>query len=108
MSFNVGPLDDNHQYLCEISDSDDVLYPEDLVPRTGFTYQGTQVFLEFDFATNTNDQERRRFESSRYISVDVTGNIFQGIKLLAMQVQSFHLNVLFTCFIRVLVAMVLV
>ena len=45
LSFNVGPLDDNHQYLCEISDSDEALHPRDLVPRRGFTYQGTQVFL---------------------------------------------------------------
>ena len=43
LSFNVGPLDDNHRYLCEVSDSDDVLHPEGLVPRLGFTYQGTQV-----------------------------------------------------------------
>ena len=49
LSFNVGPLDENHQYLCEISDSDEVLHPGDLVQRSGFTYQGTQVFLEFDF-----------------------------------------------------------
>ena len=46
LSFNVGPLD-NHQYLCEISDSDDVLYPGHLVQRMGFTYKGTQVCLEF-------------------------------------------------------------
>ena len=49
MSFIVGPLDDNHQYLCEISNSDEVLHPEDLLPRMGFTYRGTQVLLEFDF-----------------------------------------------------------
>lgn len=57
MSFNVGPLDDKYQYLCEISDSDGVLYPEDLVSRTGFTYQGTQVFLEFDFATKGSSDQ---------------------------------------------------
>jgi len=48
LSFNVGALED-HQYLCEISDSDEVLNPEDLVPRVGFTYRGTEVFSEFDF-----------------------------------------------------------
>ena len=47
LSFNVGPLGD-HQYLCEISDSDEVLNPEDLVQRMEFTYQGTEVFLELD------------------------------------------------------------
>ena len=51
MSYNVGPLDENHQYLCEISDSDEVLHPGDLVRRRGFTYQGTKVFLEFDFVS---------------------------------------------------------
>ena len=49
LSYNVGPLDENHQYLCEINDSDEVLHPGDLVRRSGFAYQGTQVFLEFDF-----------------------------------------------------------
>lgn len=49
LSFNVGPLENNNQYLCEISDSDDVLHPGDLAQRVGFIYQGTQVFLEFYF-----------------------------------------------------------
>lgn len=48
LSFNVGPLEDSDQYLCEISDSNGALSPGNLVPRKGFTYQGTKVFLEFD------------------------------------------------------------
>lgn len=44
LSFNVGPVVNNDQYLCEISDSDGVLHPGDLVQRLGFAYQGTQVF----------------------------------------------------------------
>ena len=44
LSFNVGPLENNDHFLCQISDSDEVLHPGDLVQRLGFTHQGTQVF----------------------------------------------------------------
>ena len=43
-SFNIGPSI-NDQVLCQLSDSDHVRNPEDLKPRDGFTYTGTEVRL---------------------------------------------------------------
>nr|XP_058946188.1 venom prothrombin activator pseutarin-C non-catalytic subunit-like [Pocillopora verrucosa] len=40
-SFNIGPSI-NDQVLCQLSDSDHVRHPEDLKPRDGFTYTGTE------------------------------------------------------------------
>ena len=42
VSINVGPLI-NDKVICELSDSDHSLNPEDLKQRTGFTYIGTEV-----------------------------------------------------------------
>lgn len=46
MSYNFGPelVDDTRQ--CELSNSDDMLHPEDLVDRYGFTYQPTEVRIK--------------------------------------------------------------
>ena len=41
-SFNIGPPI-NDQVVCQLSDSDHVRHPEDLKPRDGFTYTGTEV-----------------------------------------------------------------
>lgn len=43
MSYNLGPklVDDTHK--CELSNSDHVLHPEDLVGRDGFVYQPFEV-----------------------------------------------------------------
>ena len=42
LSINVGqPIND--RIVCELSDSDDTLHPEDLKPRATFTYTGTEV-----------------------------------------------------------------
>ena len=42
MSLNVGP-GKSGAYLCELSDSDHDLHPEDLKPRDGFIYKPTKV-----------------------------------------------------------------
>ena len=42
VSINIGPPI-NDRVICELSDSDDILHPEDLKPRTGFTYTGIEV-----------------------------------------------------------------
>ena len=42
MSTNTGILD-NGKFLCELSDSDHKLHPEDLKFREGFTYTATEV-----------------------------------------------------------------
>ena len=44
MSTNFGIMDTG-QYLCELSDSDHELHPEDLKIREGFTYTATEVRL---------------------------------------------------------------
>ncbi|XP_078351789.1 putative skeletal organic matrix protein 5 [Oculina patagonica] len=40
-SINIGPPI-NDKVVCELSDSDHSLHPEDLKPRAGFTYTGTE------------------------------------------------------------------
>lgn len=42
MSINLG-LDEGGRYLCELSNSDHELHPEDLQRRHGFTYGPTKV-----------------------------------------------------------------
>ena len=42
MSINFGP-GDSGAYLCELSDSDHELHPEDLKKRDGFIYRPTKV-----------------------------------------------------------------
>ena len=42
LSINMGPPIKEH-VLCQLSDSDHMLHPEDLKPREGFTYRGTEV-----------------------------------------------------------------
>ena len=44
-SLNVGP-GKSGAYLCELSDSDHDLHPEDLKPRDGFIYRPTKVRVE--------------------------------------------------------------
>ena len=41
-SINIGPSIKDH-VLCQLSDSDRILHPEDLRPKEGFTYRGTEV-----------------------------------------------------------------
>ncbi|XP_078351548.1 uncharacterized protein LOC144636259 [Oculina patagonica] len=41
VSFNTGPPI-NDQVMCQLSDSDHTRHPEDLKPREGFTYRGTE------------------------------------------------------------------
>ncbi|XP_078351746.1 lactadherin-like isoform X1 [Oculina patagonica] len=41
VSFNIGPPI-NDQVMCQLSDSDHTRHPEDLKPREGFTYRGTE------------------------------------------------------------------
>ena len=42
VSYNIGPQL-NDKVICEPSDSDHYLNPQDLQPRSGFTYTGTEV-----------------------------------------------------------------
>ena len=42
MSYNLGPpVDEHHQ--CELSNSDHVMHPKDLMKRQGFLYQPFEV-----------------------------------------------------------------
>ena len=42
VSINIGTSIKDH-VLCQLSDSDRILHPEDLRPKEGFTYRGTEV-----------------------------------------------------------------
>lgn len=42
ISINIGPPIKD-QVICQLSDSDHTLHPEDLKPQEGFTYSGTEV-----------------------------------------------------------------
>lgn len=42
VSFNTGPLKKDH-VLCQLSDSHRIQHPDDLKPKEGFTYRGTEV-----------------------------------------------------------------
>lgn len=50
LSYNLGPYKDNG-HACELSNSDHLRHPDDLVPIPGFIYRGTEVhdmiFLDF-------------------------------------------------------------
>ncbi|XP_020619987.1 delta-like protein 4 [Orbicella faveolata] len=41
MSINIGPVI-NDKVICELSNSDHSLHPDDLKARPGFTYTGTE------------------------------------------------------------------
>ena len=41
-SINIGPTIKD-QVLCQLSDSDRILHPDDLRPKEGFTYRDTEV-----------------------------------------------------------------
>ena len=42
MSVNIGPTSQD-KVICELSDSNHLQHPEDLRPRPGWTYRGTEV-----------------------------------------------------------------
>ena len=42
MSINIGPPI-NDKVLCQLSDSDNIQHPNDLKPRDGYVYRGTEV-----------------------------------------------------------------
>ena len=42
VSINIGPSV-NDKILCQLSDSDHIRHPDDLKPREGFMYRGTEV-----------------------------------------------------------------
>ncbi len=50
VSYNLGPklVDDTHK--CELSNSDHLLHPEDLVGRDGFIYQPIEVRIKLHTA----------------------------------------------------------
>ena len=41
VSFNLGQ--NNGRYICELSDSDQTLHPEDMIQRNGYSYHGSTV-----------------------------------------------------------------
>ena len=41
VSFNRGQ--NNGRYICELSDSDHTLHPEDMIQRNGYSYHGSTV-----------------------------------------------------------------
>lgn len=42
LSYNLGPYQD-YGHVCELSNSDHLRHPDDLVPMPGFIYRGTEV-----------------------------------------------------------------
>ena len=52
VSYNIGPPI-NDKVICELSDSDHYLHPDDLKPRPGFTYTGTEVRKQNTVPRNT-------------------------------------------------------
>ena len=49
LSYNLGPYHDNG-HVCELSNSDHLRHPNDLVPMPGFIYRGTEVHDLMNFA----------------------------------------------------------
>ena len=45
MSYNIGPSHKDGVYICELSDSDDIIDPKALALRNGVTYRATEVIL---------------------------------------------------------------
>ena len=43
VSVNIGPISKD-KVICELSDSDHFQHPDDLKPRPGWTYRGTEVW----------------------------------------------------------------
>ena len=48
LSYNLGPLQ-NYGHACELSNSDHIRHPDDLVPMLGYIYRGTEVFNQLTF-----------------------------------------------------------
>jgi hypothetical protein len=43
ISYSFGTLANGTKYMCELSDSDHIMHPEDLVYRPGVIYRSAQV-----------------------------------------------------------------
>lgn len=52
LSYNLGPYQDNG-HACELSKSDHIRHPGDLVPMPGFIYTGTEVHDLIDFTCSS-------------------------------------------------------
>ena len=48
VSVNIGPLV-NNKVVCELSNLDHMQHPEDLKPRHGWAYTGTEVRISNDW-----------------------------------------------------------
>ena len=48
LSYNLGPFQ-NYGHACELSNSDHIRHPDDLVPVPGYIYKGTEVWNQFVF-----------------------------------------------------------
>ena len=44
LSYNLGPYQVNG-HSCELSNSDHIRHPDDLVPMSGYVFRGTEVFV---------------------------------------------------------------
>lgn len=50
LSYNLGPYQANGR-ACELSKSDHIRHPEDLVPMPGYIYRGTEVFVNINLCS---------------------------------------------------------
>ena len=56
VSVNIGPLV-NNKVVCELSNSDHMQHPEDLKPRLGWTYRGTEVRIANEKIMTVDDND---------------------------------------------------
>ena len=56
ISINFGP-GDGGAYLCELSDSDHNVHPQDLQQRDGFIYRPTRVRFKTAWVTHSNNND---------------------------------------------------
>ncbi|XP_078351748.1 uncharacterized protein LOC144636411 [Oculina patagonica] len=90
VSFNIGqPIND--QVMCQLSDSDHTLHPEDLKPREGFTYRGTENSCSsnpcFNNATCLNG-----FTYRKYRCVCQTGSWGENCEIVARTCKELYDN----------------
>jgi hypothetical protein len=48
ISYSFGTITNKEKYMCELSDSDHVMHPEDLVDRPDTIYRRAQVIMLFN------------------------------------------------------------
>lgn len=58
-SYNLGPQVENGDHVCELSNSDAIIDPPDLMTNQGFIYRGTKV--EADGVKSRNRERESSF-----------------------------------------------